>query len=327
MAARVRRSSFDAELEALREVRAEPRCEAARGVLRRALGHASWLVVSEAAKLIGEHELEGFGAELVAVWPRFAEEGKKRDPGCRAKEAALTALDRTGHVDPDPFLGAIRYRQLEPVLGGTVDTATGVRLRALSALWRLFHPDAPLYAGELMADPDAGLRAGVARAIGDQGDRGSAALLVHKLRAGDEDAVVLAECASSLLAVAHDFGAALLGSLLEGRDELRREAAALALGQSKDPADVSCLLEWLRGVAYDQDFDLGVRALGLGRSEPARRFLLELVEEGSPPRARRAIEALGVHGYDQELGVRVRRAAAKNPRARLGELVERLFRS
>jgi HEAT repeat protein len=117
----------------------------------------------------------------------------------------------------------------------------------------------------------------------------------------------------------------LLSSLLERGDDLRREAAALALGQSKDPAVVSVLIEWLASVAYDKDFDLGVRALGLSRSEPARRFLLELVEDGSPQRARRAVEALAVHSYDQELLGRVRRAAAANRRAKLGDLVDRLF--
>jgi HEAT repeat protein len=327
MAARSQRSSFDAQLAALREVRADPHSESAGRELRRALSDPSWLVVSEAAKIIGEHELEGFTAELIAVWPRLAEQGKKRDPGCRAKLAALTALDRTGLVDPDPFLEAIRYVQLEPVAGGTVDTATGVRLRALCALWRLLHPDGPLFAGELMADQDSGLRAGVARAIGDYGDRASASLLVYQLRAGDEDPVVLSDCAASLLLLAPDFAVKLLASLLERGDEVRREAAALALGQSKDPAVVSLLIEWLADVAYDRDFELGVRALGLSRSEPARRFLLGLVEQGSPQRARRAVEALAVHSYDQELLGRVRRAAAANARAKLGGLVDRLFQT
>jgi HEAT repeat protein len=319
------RSALDSQLTALREARAEPHSESAGRALRRALADASWLVVSEAAKLITQHELDGYRTELLEVWPRFAENGPKRDPGCRAKEAALTALDFTGLVDPEPFLRAIRYRQLEPVAGGSVDTAAGVRLRALSGLWRLLHPDAALYAGELMADEDAGLRAGVARAIGESGDRASAGLLVHKLRAGDRDPVVLAECAASVLVLCSDFARELLGLLLASSDDDLREAAALALGQSKDPAAVGVLIEWLGNVAYDRDFEIGVRAVGLGRSEPARRFLLDLVEQGSAPRARMAVQALAVHSYDQELAARVRQAAAANRRAQLVDLVGRHF--
>ncbi|MBN1609039.1 MAG: hypothetical protein JW940_20595 [Polyangiaceae bacterium] len=322
-----RASSFDAKLEAVRRARENPHGESAERDLRAALGDKSWLVASEAAAVVGEHRLEGFKDALLGIWPRFVENPAKTDPGCRAKEAALTALDQLEILDPDPFLAAIRYRQLEPVAGGRIDTAGGVRVRALSALLRQLYPDASLFAGELMADADAQVRAGVARALGYYGDRAAGPLLVHQLRSGDAEPNVLAECAVALLAVAGDFGLGLVRALLGSVDEVMSEAAALALGQSRDPAATAALVAWVEEVVLERDIELGVRALGLSRLESARTYLLGLVREGSPARARAAVEALAVHHYDEQLMARVRQAATENRGARLGPVIERVLRS
>jgi HEAT repeat protein len=327
MARSTRAPSFDAKLEAVRRARRSPHGESSVRDLRLALADKSWLVVSEAAAVVGEHGLDGFKEALMAIWPRFVENAAKTDPGCRAKEAALTALDQLEILDPDPFLAAVRYRQLEPVAGGRVDTAGGVRVRALSALLRQLYPDAALFAGELMADDDPQVRAGVARALGYYGERAAGALLVHKLRSGDAEPNVLAECAVSLLAVAGEFGLGLVRSLLDSDDEVMSEAAALALGQSRDPAAIAALIAWVEQVVLERDIELGVRALGLSRIESARTYLLGLVREGSLVRARAAIEALAVHHYDEQLMARVRQAAAENRGVRLGRVIERVLRA
>jgi HEAT repeat protein len=237
----------------------------------------------------------------------------------------LTALDCLEVLDPGPFVTAVRYRQLEPAMGGSVDTAGGVRVRSVLALLRMVHADAALLAGELMADSDPQVRASVARGLGHYADRSLAALLTYKLHCGDEDPVVLAECATSLLAVAGPYGVDRVASLLSGDDEILRETAALALGQSRDSAALARLLAWVEQSAFDRDFKLGIRALGLSRHEAARQYLLGLVAEGSQARAAAAVEALAVHAYDETLRARVQRAADKNPRARLVEVVRRLF--
>jgi HEAT repeat protein len=327
MARSTRASLFDAKLEAVRRAHQNPHGESAERDLRVALGDKSWLVVSEAASVVAEHRLEGLQDALLAIWPRFVESPAKADPGCRAKEAALTALDQLEILDPDPFLAAVRYRQLEPVAGGRVDTAGGVRVRALSALLRQLHPDALLFAGELMADADPQVRAGAARALGYYGDRAAGALLVHQLRAGDEEPSVVGECAVSLLAVAGEFGLEVVRSLLDSDDEVTSEAAALALGQTREPAAVAALIEWVERVVLERDIELGVRALGLSRLEAARTYLLGLVREGSSARARAAVEALAVHHYDAQLMARMRQAAAENRAARLGPVIERLLRA
>jgi HEAT repeat protein len=325
MARALRRRSLDEKLAALRQAKEDPESPSGRRELGLALEDRNWLVVSEAASFIGEHKLHGHNESLLGIQARFAQDGAKVDPGCRAKEAALTALDLLELLDPSPFLAAIRYRQLEPVLGGRVDTAGSLRLRALFGLYRTFHPDRSLYAGELFADPNPHVRAGVARAIAEYADRPSGGLLVQKLCSGDDDPVVWSECAASLTVLADEFALTLFASMLERGPEGAREVAALALGQSKSPGGVAALLTWIEH-ANGPDFELGLRALGLSRLEPARAFLLEVVREGSPARARAAAAALAVHYYDRELWARVEQAAAANPDAGLAPVLEDITR-
>ena len=320
-----KRSSSDAALEALRRAREEPDSPASRERIREALGHQNWLVVSEAANLVAERSLDGCADALGRVWARFVENGAKTDPGCRAKEAALTALDRLEIFDPEPFLCAVRHRQFERAAGGAVDTAGGVRLRALFALFRLNHPDAPLYAGELLSDASASVRAGVCHAIAHYGSRSSAGLLVHKLASGDDDPSVLAECAAALLSAAADFAIPVLRAWLEGFDEVQQECAALAFGQSRQREAVDALIGWVEQAVLEAQIEVGVRALGVSRTERAREYLLTLVESGSLLRARHAVEALAIHRYDPELCARVREAAKKNRAARLEPLLTRLL--
>lgn len=322
-----KRPNPDVEAEALRALEGDLESSESLSRLRAGLEHRHWMVVTTAAEIVARHALPGLERELKAVWARFADNGAKVDPGCRAKDAALTALDRLETLDPDPFLVAARYRQLEPVMGGSVDTAGGVRQRALSGLFRTLHPDAALYAGELLADPSPDVRGGVIHAIAHYRDPSSLALLAHKLRAGDPDPAVFAEAAAALLAVAFEFALPVFVGWLRDSDASRRETAALALGQSRHPDAIGALLAWVEDAAWDGDIDLGLRALGLSRDERARSYLLDVVEHAVAPRARKAVEALAVHRYDADLSARVRRAAAANTGADLARVVERAFRA
>jgi hypothetical protein len=123
------KKSLDAALAALRAAR-ELDEERARGVLIEGLGHKSWMVVAEAAAAAQELGGQELVEPLGQVWERFSRDGTKTDPGCRAKQAALDALDHLYVMEPGYFLPAIDYRQMEPVFGGRADTAGGVRVRA-----------------------------------------------------------------------------------------------------------------------------------------------------------------------------------------------------
>ncbi len=324
MAAR-RRDSVDAALRRVALAAEHPHVPESRLALEAAIDDAHWLVVSEAAAVVGEHGLSDFEERLKVVWSRFADKGPKADPGCRAKEATLTALDRLEIWDPDPFLVAIRHRQWEPVAAGRVDTAGGVRQRALFALLRMHHSHACLYAGELFADDNPQVRAAAAQALGHYGDERCAGLLTHRLCAGDPEPTVLLEAGSALLEVSPAFALELLLPRLRDDDEVRRETTALALGQSARPEAVRGLVDWIDAGLIDTDFELAVRALGLSRQELARTTLLDVVREGSTKKAKLAVEALAIHRYDSELAQRVREAAKQNPEGALSRFADRLF--
>jgi hypothetical protein len=318
-------AGMEAKLDALRRIRQGGGGESTKAVVEQSLNDSHWLVVSEACEVVVQLGLRDLAEQLTAIGPRFCENAVKRDPGCRAKLAALKALDFMELLDPDPFLAAVRYRQFEPSPGGRVDIAGPVRQRALLALMRMAHSKAALFAGELMADDDAQVRAGVAHAIGHYADASALALLAYKLRSGDNDPGVLLECALALLSADFEFGLGLLVPNLSDSDELNRETAALALGQCRDPKATEALAKWAKSVSIDSDHRLAIRALGFSRHDQARHYLLGLIKSGPMLRARAAAEALAVHRYDPQLCQLVRDAAEKRGNTELRELIARLF--
>jgi hypothetical protein len=137
MARRSRPNRFEKELEALRPALADPDSPASHAILRTALNRSGSFVAAKAAAAIREHLLGGFEEDLKAAFERFMKDSVKTDPGCKAKLAALEALDYLESLDPAPFLTALRYFQKEPgwgsaakcmVLGGCADLDSGPEL-------------------------------------------------------------------------------------------------------------------------------------------------------------------------------------------------------
>lgn len=316
----------EALVESLGVVDSDPNSVEAASRIREALTHKHWMPVEHAARLVAQYSLAGFTQELLAVWDRFVDPGPKLDPGCRAKESTIIALDALEWFDPDPFLKAIRYTQQEPGYGGATDTAGGIRQRALFALLRQHHSQALLYAGELLADPLVEVRVGTADALCQYGGHNGGGLLVQRLRSGDDARVTLA-CASALLDLEGEFARTLLDEWLRNSDIERREVAALALGQCKSGEAGELLIRWFDEMSWDKDFDLGARALAVHRSERARRCLLTHIATGSSARAQAAIRGLAVHHYDVQLAERVHEAAKRNPDERLAQFAAEQFKA
>jgi hypothetical protein len=65
--------------------------------------------------------------ELLIAFDRFFENPAKTDPQCWAKNALSRALTGFEHQDAAVFLRGMRHIQLEPVWGGTSDTAATLR--------------------------------------------------------------------------------------------------------------------------------------------------------------------------------------------------------
>ena len=281
--------------------------------IARALESRHARVVAAAAAQIKARALEGHGKALQAAYARFAEDGLKRDPGCKAKLAVLEALDFTESVDAAPFLAAASLRQLEPAWGPPVDTATGCRSRAALALARMGHEDAVLIAGTLLADPEHVVRATAADALGHSGVRAAAGALLHKLGVGDDEPAVLLACLSGLLALAPEFALARLIRQLEQGGGEEKELAALALGQSARIEAAQALLRAAEACVLSAERAVLWRALGLHRSELALRSLLEVIGSGNAADARAALRALAPRRFEKSVQEQVGQAVAARP--------------
>lgn len=290
-----------------------------------ALTHRHFLVVERASVLAQSLCLADLVPALIEAYSRFVPHGSKADPGCRAKVAILSALDHLGTLDAEPFIAAVRLVQREPVWGGSVDTAGPVRLRGVSGLLRMNHPDALIYAGLLLSDADLGVRAGVAEALGHYGTREHAGFVVQRLALPEQEPEVRVACASSLLHLCFDWGRVYLVAELTQPDQLRRETALLALAQSDRSEAVTHVIDWVSEVATEPELRVGIMALGAGRSATARQFLLASIEGDSALRARLALEALATHRYDPALVTQVRSAVERSVLPRLDAVFAEYF--
>jgi HEAT repeat protein len=325
MAGKKKRQTLEDELAALRAVAADPRTPEAEALLRAGLGSQRSLVAARAALIIKDRRLDGFAPELCAAFDRWLAEPAKADPGCKAKLAVLEALDYTETMDDAPFLAGARCEQLEPAWGAPVDSAAGVRARALLALARIGFTDLPLLAGELLADKELGVRCAAADALAHCGARAGAGLLLFKLAAGDAEPQVTLACMNALLSLAPDWGLRTLAPHLSGAKEEQRELAALALGQSGRGDAADLLIDTLRAEVLPKRREVLLRALGLHRSDKALELLLSTVAEGHAADAKAAVASLGVRRFEPSMPTRVREAAQRNEQVDLREALEKAF--
>ena len=121
------KQAFERKLEALSFLRCGP-SEAAIDPLRKALKDRSNYLVSKAAGLAGELGLNALIPDLTAAFDRFMVDAAASDPQCWDKNAIVKTLKDLNHDDPAVFLRGIEHIQMEPVWGGTADTAMTLTL-------------------------------------------------------------------------------------------------------------------------------------------------------------------------------------------------------
>ena len=227
------RASLEEKLAALRELRGRTLTPEQEAEVRRRLGDRSNLVAAAAAAIAGENALVGLARDLEAAFDRFLVDPLKDDKLCRAKIAIVQALDRMEHPDADIFLKAARHVQLEPVWGGSEDSAPPLRAAAVVALARSEGAGALPLLDDALADPAKEVRTAAASALGAVGTEAAGLALRLKVRLGDDDPDVLSECLGGLLAVDPGSNLALVAEYLDPSDPAACEAAALALGRSR----------------------------------------------------------------------------------------------
>ena len=297
--ARRPQANVDEELAALDELPDERAAKIA--TLQRALaGH--YRVVAKAARAAEDALLYELLPALKSSYSRLLDKPLKQDPSCFAKKALARALVALDCNDVEFFLGGLRYRQLEPVWGGTADTAVDVRASCAMGLVASGYPRALVELTALMNDADAGARLGAVRAIACGNQREAELLLRAKALGGDAEPQVLGECFTGLLAIAPEESIPFVAAYLAHADDALRELAALALGGSRLDGALRPLKDAWSEVLLSEEFRHALlRAAAAHRSEAAFDWLLEIVGDARVPVAVAVIEALAAYRHNARL--------------------------
>ena len=323
-----RRPTLEERLDQLSELRDDPDSPETLEELRKNLASPYHLLAARAARLAGELGKSELAAEMLAAFDRLMTDPVESDKGCIAKTAIAKALLEMEHPAYALFLRGIRHVQMEPAYGGAVDAAIELRANCAIALANAGHPDTVVELVPLLVDPGFPVRLAAAQAIAASGRVEAEAVLRLKVMTGDEEPEVTAECLVGLLRLAPERSLELVKPLLDapGRDSPVREAAILALGESRLEAAVPLLCkQWER--SFDRESRrMVLLALVTTRREPALDFLLSLVAGDEPAAAREAITALAIHRHDPKIRQRVETAlTASASRSELDRHFQREF--
>jgi hypothetical protein len=330
-----KRKSVEDRLVELDDAAAQPDAALRAAGVEAALRDRHCRVVARAAKLSADALLYELVPALAAAYARFLENPVKADPSCYAKKAIVRALVALECDDADMFLRALRYRQIEPVWGGSVDTAVDVRSSAAMGLVASGYSRALVELTELLNDPQAEARIGAIRAIACGNPRQAELLLRAKIFFGDTEPAVIGEAFAGLLAAEPEESLPLVARYLvhgfeadgdEARgseaavDDAIKEWAALALGESRLEAAVPALrAAWSDMLVAPALRRMLVRAAALNRSPAADEWLLELVEGADDARAVVIVEEIAAYHRGGPLTERVRAVLAQRGREDLIE--------
>jgi hypothetical protein len=292
-----------AELESLREGAHGPATEAA---LRRAFARDGAVVVAKAADVAAELELAGLCGPMEEAFPRFLVDPAKRDRQCQAKRAIVRALVHLSAPAEEVYRIAARHVQLEPVWGGSEDTAAELRGVAVVGLVQARAADALIVAADLLGDPKPAARAGAVRALLCSSRIDTTVPLLHlKIRSGDDDPRVTAECLAALVELAPDDGVPFAASYLDDGDPAIAEGAALALAQARSPAALAHLRDLVEREVDPERLGTALVAIAMLRIDPALEYLVDATSEGDLPIAHAALRALSLYNADARLSARI----------------------
>ncbi len=300
-----KRLSLDDKLAEVRRIREQPPSAAQTAELRPLLGDRSNLVVAKAVALVEERTLVELAPDLEAAFDRFLVDPLKNDKLCRAKFAIVQALDKLEHLKRDVFEKAATYVQLEPVFGGSEDTAAPMRGAALFALARIGGSDYHTLLVDSFVDPVRDVRLATAQALAYVGTEAAGLLLRLKARIGDKEHDVLSECLAGLLTVEPGENLAFVCEFLDTGDPARCEAAALALGKSRLPGALDALESCWKRAFLPSLKDQVLLSIAMMRLSAAIDFLVELVASDSEADAIAGMSALKIHSYDPKLRERL----------------------
>jgi HEAT repeat protein len=197
---------------------------------------------------------------------------------------------------------------MEPVWGGSVDTASELRAACAMGLASTSWPDKLRELVHLLVDREWQARAGAARALAAVGSEPALLLLRLKALSGDREPEVLSDCFNGLLAAEGAEAVQLVASFAVLADQGVREAALLSLGASRRADAVEWLTDRFAVVADTETRQCILLSLATSRTEPAIAFLLGLIRDGSGRSAELALAAMEINRADRKIQEEVDRA-------------------
>jgi hypothetical protein len=284
--------TFDAELASLDALR-EVSPDVAEPELVKALGLRNNLIVARAAAITLHHQLTNLIPNLAAAFPRFLQNAAKSDPQCWAKNAIAKTLAAFEYQESEFFLSGIRHIQLEPVWGGSADTAGTLRGTCALALVQCRELNSHrllVYIIPLLADKELPVRINAIRAIEQVGNDSAALLLRLMAEFPSGEPELLGACYSGVLALEGPGAIDWAARFLPHEDDSAAEAA-MAIAQTHAP-EAFQLLRTTFGAARDPWFrDTLLAAIALTRQQEATDWLLDLVanDEANADRAQEAL--------------------------------------
>ena len=318
-------STIDQTLSRLAELRSAGRSPQSLDELRKALSAKSNLIAAKAAQLIGEMKLTELTDDLPKIFDRFMSDPTSTDKGCAAKTAIAKTLYELDCRAEDLFLKGAHHVQLEASWGPPVDTAAELRGTCALGLVRMNYRGVMLILAEHLADPEPLVRQTAARAVAYSGREDGEPLLRLKIKSGDEEPAVIGECLTALVKLSPNKSLPFVERFIDSKDSDLREAALLALGESRQPAAFEILRK-----RWENTFDKSVRAallpaMALLRLPQAIDFMIDVISAGHPGTAGAAVEAMRMFRHDAALRGRIQSAVESARDADLLRLFERHF--
>lgn len=274
--------------------------------LRAALADPNYRLVALAAGHASDRLIYGVAVDLIAAFRRLADLPCAQDPQCIGKGAIARALVALDCANVGFFLTGIRFRQLEPVWGGSQDTAVDVRVTCAMGLAATAYLRALPELTVILADPEPRVRAGVTDAIACCQPIAAESVLRTKALAGDREPEVTGACFAALLRLEPEASAGFVGAFLDRGDETLRELAALALGESRLPGALAELRARWDAAPYKGAAEQTLlKGAVLHRSDEAFDWLLGLVADGERRISERVVRDLAVYRGNQRLRERL----------------------
>lgn len=320
----MKNDGFKAKLAALDALDAKLDPKTAAPGLAKALGDRSNFIVAKAAMIVAHGHLRELLPQLIGAFERLID-NVDDDAGCRGKNALAKALKDLDVHDPAPFLRGLAHHQLEPVWGGTTDTAGLLRATCAQALVACDIDPTTLLERltDSFVDADKAVRMDVAIAIAQLGRPESALLLRLKALCGDAEPEVIGQCLLSLLDLAPVEAVAFVARFLRASDPRVGFEAVNALAQSRSPEAIEHIGAFWSG---DVPFDLRRSTVAALTGSPLVQtadFLLKLIAYEDDHIAVDALTALAASRFRAAFRDRASAEVAK----RQSETLDRAFQN